>query len=156
MSSSKLRWFTPQRSISSSISSSAIATERRRIPGRILLVEFEEQILANINELIIPYVEKLKRHTSEEKARAYIGILEANVNEITTPFGSHLSSKFSKLTPTELEVAKLIIQGNTTKKIADILNTASSTVDFHRNNIRKKIGISNAQINLRTYLTSLH
>ena len=119
-------------------------------------VEFEEQILANINELIIPYVEKLKRHTTKEKARAYIGILEANVNEITAPFGSHLSSKFSKLTPTELEVVKLVIQGNTTKKIADILNTASSTVDFHRNNIRRKIGISNAPINLRTYLTSLH
>lgn len=118
--------------------------------------EFEEQIFANINELIIPYVEKLKRCTSDEKARAYLGILEANVNEITVPFGSHLSSEFSKMTPTELEVAKLIMQGKTTKMIADILNTATSTVDFHRNNIRKKIGISSARVNLRMYLASLH
>lgn len=118
--------------------------------------EFEEQILANINELIVPYVEKLKRRTSDEKARAYIGILEANVNEITAPFGGRLLSKFSKLTPTELEVAKLIMQGKTTKMIANIVNTATSTVDFHRNNIRKKIGINRAQVNLRSYLTSLH
>lgn len=117
-------------------------------------IEFEEKILANINELIIPYVEKLMRCTNNDKARAYIGILKSNINEITIPFASHLSSKFSKLTPTESEIAKLIMQGNTTKRIAGILNTATSTVDFHRNNIRKKIGISKARVNLRTYLTS--
>ena len=117
---------------------------------------FEEQVLSNINELIVPYVEKIKRRTDDEKARAYIGILESNINEITIPFGSHLSSKFSRLTPTELEVAKLIMQGKTTKTIASILNTATSTIDFHRNNIRKKIGISNAQINLKTYLSTLN
>jgi DNA-binding CsgD family transcriptional regulator len=31
---------------------------------------------------------------------------------------------------------------------------ASSTIDFHRNNIRKKIGIKNKRINLKTYLSS--
>jgi len=118
--------------------------------------KFEEQILGNINELIIPYVEKLKRHTDNEKSNAYISILEANINEITTPFGSYLSSKLSKLTPVEMEVAKLVMQGKTTKVIASVLNTATSTIDFHRNNIRKKIGINREPTNLRTYLTSFY
>ena len=118
--------------------------------------ELEEKMLTNVNQLIFPYLSKLKRRVTDEKARAYVDILESNVNELTSPLGSHLSARFSRLTPTELEIAKLVMQGKTTKMIAEILNTATSTVDFHRNNIRKKIGIGSARVNLRTYLTSLH
>lgn len=118
--------------------------------------EFEEQVLANVNELILPYLQKLRRRTTDERAQAYLEILEANIEEMTAPFGSQLSAKFARLTPTEMEVAKLIMQGKTTKMIAHIMNTATSTVDFHRNNIRKKIGIGSRGVNLRSYLSSLH
>ena len=118
--------------------------------------DLEEKMLTNINQLICPYLNRLKRRVTDEKGRAYIEILESNINELMSPLGSHLSAKFSRLTPTELEIAKLVIQGKTTKMIAEILNTATSTVDFHRNNIRKKVGIGSTRINLRTYLTSLH
>jgi len=126
----------------------------RRVEGA--KAEFEEQVLANVNELILPYLQKLRRRTTDERAQAYLEILESNIEEMTAPFGSHLSAKFARLTPTEMEVAKLIMQGKTTKMIANIMNTATSTVDFHRNNIRKKIGIGSRGVNLRTYLSSLH
>ena len=118
--------------------------------------DLEERMLTNINQLIFPYLNRLRRRVTDEKGRAYIDILESNINELTSPLGSHLSARFSRLTPTELEIAKLVMQGKTTKMIAEILNTATSTVDFHRNNIRKKVGIGSARVNLRTYLTSLH
>jgi len=118
--------------------------------------ELEERMLTNIGQLIFPYLNRLKRRVTDEKGRAYLDILESNINELTSPLGSQLSAKFSRLTPTELEIAKLVMQGKTTKMIAEILNTATSTVDFHRNNIRKKVGIGSARVNLRTYLTSLH
>ena len=118
--------------------------------------DLEERILANVNQFIFPYLNRLRRRVTDEKGRAYLDILESNVNELTSPLGSHLSARFSRLTPTELEIAKLVMQGKTTKMIAEILNTATSTVDFHRNNIRKKVGIGSARVNLRTYLTSLH
>jgi c-di-GMP phosphodiesterase len=118
--------------------------------------EFEEQVLANVNELILPYLQKLRRRTTDERAQAYLEILEANIEEMTAPFGTQLSAKFARLTPTEMEVAKLIMQGKTTKMIAHIMNTATSTVDFHRNNIRKKVGIGSRDVNLRSYLSSLH
>ena len=118
--------------------------------------ELEEKLLSNINQLVFPYLDKLKRRVTDEKGKAYINVVEANLNELTSPLGSHLSARFARLTPTELEIAKLVIQGKTTKMIAEMLNTATSTIDFHRNNIRRKVGIRSARVNLRTYLTSLH
>jgi DNA-binding CsgD family transcriptional regulator len=117
-------------------------------------VELEEKVLLNVRELVFPYLEKLKMKKLGEKQRAYIGIIESNLNDIVSPFVHGLSSKLIKLSPTELQVTNLIKQGNTTKEIAEIMNLASSTIDFHRNNIRKKIGIKNKRINLKTYLSS--
>ena len=116
--------------------------------------ELEERILTNVNDLIFPYLNRLKRCVKQEKGRTYVDIVETNINELTSPIGKRLSARFSRLTPTELEVAKLVVQGKTTKMIADILNVATSTVDFHRNNIRRKVGIRSARVNLRTYLSS--
>lgn len=117
--------------------------------------ELEERFLANINELVFPYLNRLKRRVKDAKGRTYLEIVETNINELASPLGSRLCARFSRLTPTELEVAKLVVQGKTTKAIAEILNTATSTVDFHRNNIRGKVGIRSSSVNLRTYLSSL-
>ena len=115
----------------------------------------EDRILWNINEQIVPYLEKLKRHCAGKRSLAYVTMLESNLKDITAQFPNQLSSTFSTLTPTEIEVAKLIRQGKTTKEIAGILSTATSTIDFHRNNIRRKVGITSSSINLRSYLSSL-
>ena len=117
--------------------------------------ETEERILWNINEQIVPYLEKLKRVARDDKARSYLGLLEANLDEITATFPSRLSSTFSSLTPTEIEVAKLIMHGKTSKEIAGLMSIATSTIDFHRNNIRKKVGLNASRVNLRSYLSSL-
>ena len=117
-------------------------------------IELEKKVVLNVRELILPYLEKLKMKKLGEKQRAYIGIIESNLNDIVSPFVHGLSSRLIKLSPTELQVTNLIKQGNTTKEIAEIMNLASSTIDFHRNNIRKKIGIKNKRINLKTYLSS--
>jgi len=115
----------------------------------------EERIFNEINTQIIPYLEKLKRHIKNDTALAFVDILHANATEITAPLNKHFATVFAKLTPTEIEIAKLIIQANSTKMIAEILNIATSTVDFHRHNIRKKVGINNSQMNLRSFLNSL-
>jgi PAS domain S-box-containing protein len=118
-------------------------------------VELEEKVLLNVNQLIMPYLDKLKRRKLDARQRAYAEILEANLNEIVSPLARRLSSKMLRLSPTELEVAHLVHQGKTTKQIAETMNVAESTVDFHRNNIRAKLGIKKKRIGLFTYLSSL-
>ncbi|MBI5895328.1 MAG: PAS domain-containing protein [Desulfobacterales bacterium] len=118
-------------------------------------VELEEKVLLNIKRLIIPYMGKLKRNPSDAKQSAYIDILESNLNEIVSPFVRNLEATMSRLSRTEIEVAHLVRQGQSTKKISEILRLAPSTIDFHRNNIRAKLGVKNKKIGLRTYLSSL-
>ena len=119
-------------------------------------IELEEKVLLNTKQLVSPYLDKLKnRRKLGSKEKAYLNLIESNLYEITAPFAHSLSVKFFKLTPTEMQVINLIKRGKTTKEIADTMNLATSTVDFHRNNIRKKMGIKNRKINLSTYLTSL-
>lgn len=118
-------------------------------------IELEDRVLANINERVMPYVAKLKRFATGEKEQTCLRILESNLADIVSPFSNCLASKFNTLTPTEIEVSNFIKQGRKTKEIAALMNLCTSTIDFHRNNIRKKLGIRNLKTNLRSYLANL-
>lgn len=117
--------------------------------------ELEEQMLSNVKILINPYLEKLKRSNLAERQLGYLNILEKNLNNIISPFLNRLSVKHLGYTPTELQVANMIKDGMTTKDIAEIMNLSPETVNNHRKHIRKKSGISNKKVNLRTALLSL-
>jgi PAS domain S-box-containing protein len=114
----------------------------------------EEKVLFNTQQLIEPYLEKLKKGRLTDTQKNLLDILESNLNDIVSPFARSFSNSFMKLTPTEIQVANLIRQGKTTKDIANLMNLSIKTIAFHRENIRTKIGIKNKKINLRTYLLS--
>ena len=59
------------------------------------------------------------------------------------------------LTPQEIKVASFIKEGRSTKEIADILRITSNAVDYHRKNIRKKLGLSGKSVNLQSFLMSI-
>lgn len=48
------------------------------------------------------------------------------------------------LTKREAEILKLIVRGNTNKKIAQKLYRAERTVEYHRNRLMRKLGAHNA------------
>jgi len=56
------------------------------------------------------------------------------------------------LTHKEVMIANLLKDGKSSKEIADLLNITVVGVDFHRKNIRSKLGIRNTKANLRSYL----
>jgi PAS domain S-box-containing protein len=118
-------------------------------------IELEEKVLSNVKELIFPYIENLKMRRLDDRQMGLLDIIESNLNEIITPFLRKLSLKYSNLTPKEIQVAGLVKEGKTSKEIAELLDSNKNAVEFHRRNLRKKLGIRNTKTNLSSYLLSL-
>jgi len=118
-------------------------------------IQQERDILAGLNKLALPYLEKLSRTRLEPDQRTYLQIALANLSEIASPLAARLSSLAGRLTPAELEVADLLRHGKTTLEMAELLRVSPATVAFHRRNIRAKLGLVNQKINLKAYLRSL-
>ena len=117
--------------------------------------ELEDKVLLNTKGLVTPYLEKLKMSGLDKSQKDYLTILESSLNQLISPFLYRLSSNFANFTPTEIQVANLLKQGKTSKEIGELLNSSSRTIAFHRNNIRKKLGLKNKKTNLKSYLLSL-
>ncbi len=108
-----------------------------------------------MQKLIFPYIEKLENSRLDGENETYLSIIRSNLKELISPFGNTLSSKYAILTSTEIQVADLTKHGRTSKEIASLLNVSPKAISFHRGNIRKKLGLVNKKINLRSHLQSL-
>lgn len=117
--------------------------------------ELEENVLVNVRNFIFPYLEKLKSACLAPQYKAYLEIMESHLKEIVSPFLCRLSLQHLQFTPQEIQVAALVKDGRTTKDIAQTLSVSTNAVEFHRKNIRKKLGLNNVKTNLRSYLLSL-
>ncbi len=118
-------------------------------------VELEKKVLMNIRELISPYVDKLKEKNLKTSDKTLIDIIDSNLNDIVSPLLQRLATAKIILTPQEIQVAALVKAGKSSKEIAGVLNVSTTTVSFHRKNLRKKLGLGNTRKNLRAYLLSM-
>lgn len=117
--------------------------------------ELEDRILSNIQNLVMPYLEKLRVSDTPTEYAEYVQVLKSNLKDIVSSFSLKLSSEYFGMTPKEIQVANLIKEGKQSKEIAEMLNMSFDTVNGHRQNIRKKLGLNNKKTNLRAYLHSL-
>jgi PAS domain S-box-containing protein len=119
-------------------------------------IELEEKISLNIRELVLPYLKKIQKIGLDERQNAYAVIMESYLNDIVSSFSHRLSSAYLNFTPSEINVANLVKQGRSNKEIAELLNISVRTAAFHRERIRKKLGIKNHKTNLKSYLSSIN
>ena len=114
--------------------------------------ELEDKVRLNIQQMIMPYLGKMRVAALTDRQRKHLETLEANLQEILSPFTHNLLVDYPKLTTSELQIANLIRQGRSSKEIADELSLSSRTVETHRRNMRTKLGIKDKKTNLRSYL----
>jgi DNA-binding NarL/FixJ family response regulator len=115
----------------------------------------EEKVITNVKKLALPYIEKLKTLKLNENQLAYVKIIEDHLKDIVSPFLRNLTIEHLDFTPREIQITSLVKEGRTTKEITDFLNISATAVDFHRKNIRMKLGIKNKKTNLRSFLLSI-
>jgi FixJ family two-component response regulator len=113
-----------------------------------------ENVVSNVKELILPYLDKLGNSHFGEEYKAYMEVLKANLSKICSPFMKNLPLQYAHITSMEIQVANLIKVGRTNKEIASILGVSLNTVMTHRHHLRSKLGLKQEKVNLRSYLNS--
>ena len=127
---------------------------------RVVLARFEEEkqgiymnVQTNVDKILMPILHALALDLPQTQ-RNYIDMLRTNLEEIVSPFVSDLSRIYLSLTPTEVNICNMIRSGLQTKEIAQIRGVSTATINRHREHIRRKLKITNSDINLMTYLQS--
>ncbi len=115
--------------------------------------EIKRNIKTNVDKVIMPIILALALELPR-KYMNYIDILRKSLEEITSQFTRQLSSSYHSLTPTEITICNMIRNDMRTKEIAQIRGVSMATINRHRENIRRKLKITNDNVNLATFLQS--
>lgn len=113
--------------------------------------EVEKKIAQTISGQIVPLIEEIKNDKLPEKSRIKLDVLSAYLNDLT-PEAAKGHDIIISLSAMELRVAMMIKNGFSSDEIARLLHISPHTVKTHRRSIRKKLNITNANINLSSYL----
>jgi len=116
--------------------------------------DIQERVVANLRSNILGIVDVLKKQQLEKSTQGLVELLETTTLNLAHPIARNLESQLLKLTAREIQLANFIRLGKSTKELVELLNISKKTVDSHRVNLRKKLGIHNKKINLRTFLNS--
>jgi PAS domain S-box-containing protein len=113
--------------------------------------EIERRIMTNIDDLIMPCVERLKGAAFTKSTHALVQNLQENLQTLTSSFLSRIKTS-AHLTSTELQIADYIKKGKSSKQIGALMRLSPGTIDFHRNQIRKKLSLRGKKVSLQAYL----
>ena len=116
-------------------------------------VDYQQQVYREVEQALAPFLRKLKEKSGPNFAREYQSLLD-NLNAVVAKDLDEYTGRYAKLTSRESEICDLIKKGMSSKQISESLNLSVLTVLKHREQIRKKLEITNKSVNLATYLRS--
>lgn len=114
--------------------------------------KLENSIASRIRDSLLPAIRRLARESDVSVRKQHITLLEDQLVSLTSWHDAELEAAFLRLSKTELEICRLIRSGAGSKDISEVLNISVETVHTHRKKIRKKLGLSNKKVNIRTFL----
>jgi len=136
------------------------ALQESNIALRAVLSRIEQEkqgiyrdINMNVEKILKPILQALVLQLPPAQKK-YAEMLQTNLEEITSPFISRLSLSYHSMTPTEIAICNMIRIGMLTKEIAEMRGVSQATINRHREKIRRKLKITNQDVNLATLLQS--
>ncbi len=109
----------------------------------------EEEIMTTIDTIVLPLIDSMRNKPNPEQ---YLDILSATIKDITSSFATKLKNNFSNLSLREIEICNLLKNEKSSKEIGILLSLSPKTINKHRDNIRRKLGIKNKKVNLISFL----
>lgn len=116
---------------------------------RLVHSEANRALGANLELLVDSMLQRLSRMVSGRPEAAYVQAIRETLSDLSgsaaaapNALPARKGTWTAALTRREQEIARLIRLGMTTDEIAKILYLSSSTIAFHRKNIRRKLGVT--------------
>ena len=109
----------------------------------------------NLGLVLLPLVDQLRMSASDHQ-KEILDLMIRRIEDVGRDMGivDKLDSFGANLTRRQIMVCEMIRDGMTSKEIAQVLGCSPSTVNNHRNLIRKKLKLSGKSANLQAYLNS--
>ena len=113
--------------------------------------EIHRDMRTNVDRILMPLLQALAIQLTPAQKK-YADLIRTNLEEITSSFTNELSHSYHSLTPTELAICNMIQSGMSTRDIAQMRSVSEATINRHRENIRRKLNLTNQNVNLATFL----
>lgn len=100
------------------------------------LIDVETDVVANVREFILPYIEKLKASDLQPTQAVYVDIIETNLKEVTAPFLSRRNQRFGGVSQQDMQIYQLHRQGKSDREISEIVNCSLSKISRCREKMK--------------------
>jgi len=120
------------------------------ISSRLMLIE-NEAVKDETKNAIIKIAHDLQKNTEDEIWEEF----ELRFKQVHGEFYERLMQKFPDLSPNDLKLCAFLRLNITSKEICKMTGQRISSLEIARHRLRKKLGISNTQTNLVTFLAQI-
>jgi len=114
--------------------------------------EADHLLSARIRDTILPALDKAQGQGRAEIRTSYMELVRSQLIGLTDGSAEPLDEELLRLSRTELEICRFVRSGVASKAIGEALNLSVETVQTHRKNIRRKLGLRGRGVNLHNYL----
>jgi PAS domain S-box-containing protein len=128
--------------------------------GMLALIEKEKQDLTqnikrNLGLVLHPLMDQLRMSATDQQQEV-LDLMVKRIGHLEREMGivNRLEAAGLNLTRRQILICEMIRDGMTSKEIALALNCAPSTINNHRNSIRKKLKLTGKWANLQAFLNS--
>lgn len=113
---------------------------------------YQQELAHHIEVNLLPTLKKMSCEPDSQIRNSYQAVLSNELTSLLNELPLDGDQDLLKLTPTEMEVCKYIQSGLSSKEIAELMHSSFDTIQTHRKNIRKKMGLNGQKTPLCTFL----
>lgn len=114
----------------------------------------EAKLKERILNSMLPGIEKIRDEENSNVREGYLSLLREQVIALSEGSSAELDGDLLKLSKTELKICQFIKAGLSGKELCEILNVSFETIQTHRKNIRRKLGLKGKKNSLYQYLAT--
>ncbi len=140
--------------------------KNKELTTNVMYLLKKNELIGNITQRLLNLKTKLKEENREPIQKIIFDLQSITENEVWEEFEhrfqnvhedfyKNLQAKFPDLTPSEIKLAAFLRLNMTTKDIASITGQNINTLETARYRLRKKLGITNQEVNLVNFLLNI-